>query len=54
MANDKDWERRSDEWVKSMHESRIRKENGIKKHRNNDAKKRDLQKGSEDKSKDFH
>ncbi|MGK0341421.1 MAG: hypothetical protein ACJAXW_001971 [Candidatus Azotimanducaceae bacterium] len=25
MANDKDWQRRSDEWVKSMHESRLRK-----------------------------
>lgn len=26
MANDKDWQRRSDEWVNSMHESRLRKE----------------------------
>jgi hypothetical protein len=26
MANDKDWQRRSDQWVKSMHESRLRKE----------------------------
>jgi hypothetical protein len=26
MANDKDWQRRSDEWVKSTHGSRLRKE----------------------------
>jgi hypothetical protein len=26
MANDKGWQRRSDQWVKSMHESRLRKE----------------------------
>ncbi|MFT7287529.1 MAG: hypothetical protein ACI87W_001643 [Halieaceae bacterium] len=26
MANDKDWQRRSDAWVKSTHESRLRKE----------------------------
>jgi hypothetical protein len=26
MANNKDWQRRSDEWVKAMEESRRRKE----------------------------
>jgi len=26
MPNDKDWQRRSDEWVKMTHDSRIRKE----------------------------
>lgn len=25
MPNDKDWERRSDQWVKAMHESRLKK-----------------------------
>lgn len=26
MENDKAWERRSDEWIKSMNESKLRKE----------------------------
>lgn len=29
MSNNKDWERRSNEWVKSMHESRLVKEKHI-------------------------
>lgn len=27
MTNNKEWQRRSDEWVQTMHESRLRKEN---------------------------
>ncbi len=26
MVNDEEWQRRSDEWVKTMHASRLRKE----------------------------
>ncbi len=44
MANDKDWQRRSDEWVKSMHESRLRKERS--------ASKRNEQKENKHSSKD--
>lgn len=33
MANDKGWQRRSDEWVKAMHISRLQKEGRSKKRR---------------------
>lgn len=29
MANDKDWQRRTDEWVKAMNESRLKKERNL-------------------------
>ncbi|MEJ2416588.1 MAG: hypothetical protein P8Y45_06585 [Exilibacterium sp.] len=50
MANDKDWQRRSDEWVKSMHESRLRKERSAAKRneqKENKHSSKDAQKNSE-------
>ncbi len=41
MGNDKDWQRRSDEWVKAAHESRLRKENRAKKARKTNDQLRD-------------
>jgi hypothetical protein len=39
MANDSDWQRRSDDWVQSMHESRLRKEQRLQeKHTNKEMK----------------
>jgi len=31
MANDKDWQRRSDEWVAAMHKYRLQKERKLSK-----------------------
>jgi hypothetical protein len=38
MANDKGWQRRSDQWVKSMHESRLRKEQRLSEEYTNKVK----------------
>ncbi|MFT5519498.1 MAG: hypothetical protein ACI9IA_000081 [Enterobacterales bacterium] len=45
MPNDKDWQRRSDEWVKSMHESSLcKKRRSITQKKNKDTQKKPISK----------